>query len=147
MTKKSKHNELAILKAEWQRLCNKYGYGCDYEIVCNPKQQNKNGLPWDTKSIIRGEVKQKTRQICLYDDNLDDKLECLRHEYFEIIFNALIEPYILLYNTFEQSVHKLLKTQKNVLQDFMKDTYFNKEVFINKFVHIETESYNKTRGE
>lgn len=155
--------EQQTLEAEWARLTKKYkcARAKNFRIVCVPNGQNSECLPWEkdakAKSAKRGEVYPLTKQVQLYDIKFEDRLDCLTHEFFEVLLAELIQQYVDIHNGVEEILvrfideHNRLEKVLNALRSeqddktkrFMKDSYFEKEFLLNVFVENEKECRNK----
>ncbi len=133
------------LELIWQGLSEKYHCGRGYCINCVPGAKPEERLDWDSNTRIRGEVDPVKKVVYLYDTKDCDRLECLIHEFFEVNFNDLIQPYVSLCNTFEESINKMIKEQNELSAKFMRDSYMNKEDFISKFVALELKNIKKAK--
>jgi hypothetical protein len=153
-----KQNDQEALEQEWLRLSVKYGYGGGYTIRCVPNGKQDETLPWDQNTKIRGEVCQGTKQnvcrqkcdrkgcIFLYDNKLTDKLECARHEFFEMMFDeGILQQYVNLCNSFEVTINDMIAKQNLMSEEFMRQCYLKKEPFIQIFVQIEEECCKQNR--
>lgn len=137
------------LEAEWARLSDKYKCGKDYRIICDCNYKTANPLPWEKgkekTSQIRGEVLKRDKIVVLTDKNYKDKCECLRHEFFEVLFDELIAPHIGFGNNLEAIINHMVETYNKLAVAFMQESYLNKEVFIAKFVAIEDHNDNQPK--
>lgn len=73
-----------ILNDELQSLEKKTGTHTEYTIRWTPK----------VDSVKEGEVKFSEKTIYIYSTNLQDALDTLRHEFFEILVCNAQKPYV-----------------------------------------------------
>ena len=73
-----------ILNDELQLLETKTGIKTDYAIQWTPK----------VDSAKEGKVKFAEKIICIYSTNLQDALDTLRHEFFEVLVCNAQKPYV-----------------------------------------------------
>ena len=73
-----------VLDEELESLEGKTGYSTGFAILWTPK----------VNSAKEGEVKFAEKTICIYSTNLNDALDTLRHEFFEILIYHAQKPHV-----------------------------------------------------
>lgn len=111
------------LRKELKRLVRKYGIGRQLTLIYQPELHI---VEHPKRGIVGGELKDNV--IRVYDLNEEEALHTVRHEFFEKILEAPIQPW--------QSVVKALT------QALEEITYYNKEQAIEALVRVEEESIN-----
>ena len=112
ITKKSV--EIALNK-ELRRLQGIFRIGTELKVLHKPGETriNKNGKP------LSGEISGDF--ILIYEENKEKAISTLYHEFIEYLIMPLIQDYINIINSQNQSITELLvKRKEEVVERFMK---------------------------
>lgn len=133
MTEKHSRQEvLKILQKELDRLVDKFGFGKECNLRWIPKKIVQK--LFGEERTISGEV--VGRDIYVYNEELEEALDTLDHEFFEYIFGKqIIDRYIDAFNIITEAYGKVIE----------KGAYEDKEALIEIFCNLERKEREKQK--